>query len=197
MLIRILKRNAMFRYPQIMNRHVFFLKEGFLKIVTMNQEGKEAIKYLVGAGSVFGEMSLLYEQESIEDFAVALEDSVILVINSEEMKQLMNGNQELRSKIAKQVALRMKKAENRVLSVLFKNAYSRVCDFIIEYAKEFGKLTEDGYEVKNILTNDEIAKLTATSRQTVNRVLNEARDKKLIEYNNDVIRVPLSSKLIH
>jgi CRP/FNR family cyclic AMP-dependent transcriptional regulator len=193
---RVLKKKAIFRFPQMLSRHVFFLKEGFLKIATVNPEGEEAIKYLVAPGSLFGEMSLLYEQESIEDFAFALEDSVIFFINSEEMLQLIISNSDLRVKISKQVALRIKKAENRILSILFKDAYTRVCDFIIEFVKEFGRLTEHGYEVNNILTNDDIAKLTSTSRQTVSRILNEVREKKLIEYNNDLMLVPFSSPLI-
>jgi CRP-like cAMP-binding protein len=67
MLTRLLKKNALFRFPQLPQKHVFFLKEGFLKVATMNREGKEAIKYLVAAGAWFGEISLLYEQECMED----------------------------------------------------------------------------------------------------------------------------------
>ena len=196
MRVRVLKKNTLFRFPQMLNKHVFLLKEGFLKIATINHEGKEAIKYLIVPGALFGEMSLLYEQESIEDFAVALEDSVVLFINAEEMQQIMSVDRDLRTKVHKQIALRMKKAESRVFSVQFKDAHSRVCDFIIELVREFGRQTPHGFEVKNILTNDDIAKLTSTSRQTVNRILNEAREKKLIEYNNDLIVVPFSSPLV-
>ena len=196
MRIRVLKKNAIFRFPQMLSKHVFFLKEGFLKIATVNPDGEEAIKYLVAAGSLFGEISLLSEQECIEDFAVALEDAVILFMNAEEMLHLISSNNDLRTKIRKQIALRIKKAENRFLSVLFKDAQTRVCDFIIEFAREFGRLTEHGHEVNNILTNDDIARLTTTSRQTVSRVLNEIREKKLIEYNNDLILIPFSSPLL-
>jgi len=82
-------------------------------------------------------------------------------------------NEDLRTEIFKQIGTRMKKIEDRLLSMFFKNSRSRITEFIMEFMKDFGQKTSEGYEVKNFLTHEDIAKLSATSRQTVNSTLNE------------------------
>ena len=193
--VRALKKNAVFRFPQMLDRYVFFLRDGFLKVAVANMEGKEVIKYLVKPGSLFGKMPLLNGVEEPGDYAVALEDSVIWLIETEKLKQFMENDPELHRQVSLQISRRIKSAEDRFLSMIYKDAFTRICDFLTLFAKEFGKQTEGGYEFRNLLTHDDISKLTATSRQTVSSVLNTLREQKQIEYNNEIVRIPSSSYL--
>ena len=195
MLVRVLKKNSILRFPEMQNKYVYLLKEGFVKIAVTNEEGKEVIKYLVKPGDLFGEIALLGMPESNEDYAMALENSVVYFADVEQVKRWMHEYAELRINIYKQLGERIRKAEDRFLSFIFKDAHARISSFLSELASEFGKLTKEGYEIKNFLTHDDIAKLTDTSRQTVSSTLNELRDQNLIEYNNEVIQIPFSSKL--
>jgi CRP/FNR family transcriptional regulator, cyclic AMP receptor protein len=195
MLIRVLKKNTILRFTEMLNKYVYLLKEGCIQIAVMNEEGKEVIKYLVKSGDLFGEIPLLGVPESDQDYAVALEDSVVYFADVEQMQQWMNAHPDFRTKIYKQIGERVRRAEDRFLSMNFKDAHARICCFLTELAYDFGKLTDQGYEIKNFLTHDDIAKLTATSRQTVSSILNELRDQKLIGYNTEVIQIPFTSKL--
>jgi CRP/FNR family cyclic AMP-dependent transcriptional regulator len=185
------------RFPQMQNKYVYFLKEGFIKIGAMNEEGKEVIKYLLKPGDMFGEVAILNDTECSDDYAMALEDCVINFIDTDRLKHLMLLHPVIREEIAMQICRRLKKAEKRLLSLSFKDAYTRICDFIIDFTKEFGTHSDEAYEVKNFLTHDDIAKLTTTSRQTVSSTLSELREKKIIEYNNEVLRLPCTSILLN
>src|ERR1700737_3602417 len=88
-LVRVLKKNTILRFPNMLNKYVYLLKEGFLKIALTNEEGKEVIKYLVKPGDLFGERPLLGVPESEEDYAVAIEDSVIYFADLEQIHQWM------------------------------------------------------------------------------------------------------------
>lgn len=193
---RKLPKNSVLRFPEMMNKYVYFLKEGVVKIAVMSETGKEFIKYLIKPGNLFGEILLLSNLESIEEYAVAVEDSLICFIDAEKMKQWMNENKELRTIVNKQIGNRIRNVENRLLSMIFKDARARITDFVAEFVQEFGQKTDNGYEVKNFLTHNDIAELTATSRQTVSTILNELRNQGLIDYNTRVIRIPNSSKLL-
>ena len=193
--VRMLKKGAFFRFPKLQNEYVFFLREGFIKIAVANHEGREVIKYLVKAGSFFGELALLHEAESVEDYAVALEDSVVSFVEVEKLRQWMQTYPHLRTDLYRQAGQRIRKAEGRLLSMVFKDASTRVREFLSSFVQEFGRRTEEGYEIKNYLTHDDIAKLTDTSRQTVSSALNELREQKLIEYNNELVRIPADSPL--
>jgi CRP/FNR family cyclic AMP-dependent transcriptional regulator len=193
--VRVLKKNTIFRFSEMQNKYIYFLKEGFMKIGVVNGEDREVIKYLLKPGDLFGEIALLDEFENPGDYAVALEDAIVHFVEVEKMKDLMNIHPDLHREVNKQIAKRVKKAENRLLSMMFNNANARVFNFIYEFAREFGQAIEQGYEVRNFLIHDDIANLTATSRQTVSSTLNELRNKKLIEYNSRTIRIFFSPTL--
>jgi CRP/FNR family transcriptional regulator len=186
----------MLRFPEKLNKYVYFLKHGVLKVMATDENGKEAIIYLIKPGNLFGEIGLFGDFEYVEEYAVAVEESVVCFIDAAKLKQWINENEDLRVRIFKQMGTRLQKMENRLLSMLFKDAQHRIYEFLIDFVKDFGTKTEEGYEVKNFLTNDDIAKLTATSRQTVNSVLNDLREKKWIDYNKDIISIPFSSELL-
>jgi CRP/FNR family transcriptional regulator, cyclic AMP receptor protein len=192
--VRSLKKNTTLHFPQ-MSRFIYFLRKGFLKLAVMNEEGKEVIKYILKEGSFFGTMSLLDQQENCDEYAVALEDCFIVFIETDKIKLNINSYPKLASEALKQLGERMKKSESRLLSMIFKDASSRICEFLIQFATEFGKLSGDAYQVRSFLTHDDIAKLTATSRQTVSSILNDLREQKQIEYNNEIIRIPVTSEI--
>lgn len=192
---RVLKKGAVFRFPIFQSKYLFHVREGVLKIAVSNKEGREVIRHLVKAGDFFGEVAMLNEPEHASDYAVALEDSVVSFLEVERVRQWMQTHPPLRSDLFRQVSSRIRKAEDRLLSVLFKDAGTRVSEFLARFALEFGRRTELGYEIKNYLTHDDIAKLTDTSRQTVSTVLSDLREQKHIEYNNEFVRIPQGSPL--
>lgn len=193
---RTLHKNAILRFPEMYNKYVYVLKRGLIKIGVMNEEGKEMIKYLVKPGNLFGEMPLIEGSENPDDYAIALEESVVCFVDTEKLKQWMLTNEDLRIDIQKQISNRLKKVENRVLSLIFKDAQARIEEFIVEFATTLGEKTDQGYVATKYLTDEDIAKLTATSRQTVSRVLNELRDKHVIEYNAEQMMIPHNSPIL-
>lgn len=73
--------------------------------------------------------------------------------------------------------------ERRLEPLIFRDSRSRIVEFL--YQLVFNKGQRVGYEwaVRNFLTHQEIANLTATSRQTVTTTLNDLRFKKLLTFN--------------
>ena len=62
-----------------------------------------------------------------------------------DMQQLMANNRPLNFKIIKLIGIRIKKLERRIDSLVFKDARSRIIDFLRDMAIEKGKKV--GYEV--------------------------------------------------
>jgi len=102
----------------------------------------------------------------------------------------MQQNASLNFKVTKLIGFRLRKVERRLESLIFKDARTRIIDFIKDMAKEQGKKIGDEILVKHFLTHQDIANLTATSRQTVTTVLNDLKDNDLIymERNKFLIR---------
>ena len=196
MMVRVLKRNSILRFSEMSNRYVYMLGTGVVKIVTVNESGREIIKHLVKPGEFFGELPLLGDMSNLDDLAVAIEDCNIYFTEIDKLRQLLNDQVEFRTKLLKQAAERIRKAEDRIVAINTKEVYERVCDFLLQLIDEFGDTKNEVMTVRNFLTHDDMAKLTDTSRQTVSRVLNDLRDKGEIEYDTQQIRIPKSSSLL-
>jgi len=183
MVMRMIGKNTLLHFPEMKSRYVYFLKEGMVKISSMGPEGKELTKYIIRPGQLFGEMSLLENAEDSNDYAIAMEDCVVCFMEAEQLKSMMQMNADLNMRIRKLIGLRIKKIENRLSSLVFKDAPTRILDFLKEFAREFGVMKEDGIHVKFFLTHDDIAKLTATTRQTVATVMGKLREQGVLDYN--------------
>lgn len=194
--MRRLRKGERINFAKKLSKYVYLVRDGVLKLVATDEEGKETIVSLIHRGNLFGALPLLGDFEVIEDYAEAIDDAEVCFIDSERLRQWMSENYEIRLKVRSHIGETMHRIENRLLSMIFKDAKTRIYEFLVDFVKEFGTKTDAGYEVKNFLTNDEVAKLTATSRQTVNSVLNELRDQEQIGYNKDLLTIPLSSSLL-
>ena len=84
---------------------------------------------------------------------------------------------------------RLMRAENKLESLIFKDARTRIIDFIKDSVNLRGRRV--GYEMllKHSLTHQDIANITCTSRQTVTLVLNELKKSDLIYFNRGKILV--------
>jgi len=168
---------------------LYFLSRGVVKIATHSMDGKEVIKALIHPTAVFGELGMVGELQR-QDFAQALREDVhIYLIKTEDFKQLMSKNFELCSAFMGLIGSRLIRAEDKLESLIFKDARTRIIDFIKESVNDRGRKV--GYEMllKHSLTHQDIANITCTSRQTVTLVLNELRKSDLIYFNRGKILV--------
>ena len=161
---------------------IFFLFDGRIKIGAYGDSGKEITKAILGRGEVFGELAVLGEKTR-RDFAQAMEDTTVCMISANEMKTLMQDHSMLSLFLMKMMGSRMLEMENRLEALVFKDSRTRIIEFIRDLAQKKGQRV--GYEtlVRKFLTHQEIANLTATSRQTVTTVLNDLRNKNILTFN--------------
>lgn len=83
----------------------------------------------------------------------------------------------------KLVGLRLMKLERKLESLVFKDARTRVIEFLRDTASWKGKKVGFETMIPTKLTHKDIASLTGTSRQTVTTILNELKDKNLITFD--------------
>lgn len=183
-------KNQFIYFPKEPSKIMFFLKQGRIKIGRYSDDGKEIIKAILYPGEVFGEMGIVGE-ESRKDFAMAMDaETRMCTLNIEDFKIMMEENSALSLEITKNIGEKLRNIERRLESLIFKDARERIIDFMRETSDKYGKVIGDEILVKHNLTHQDIANLTATSRQTVTTVLNDLKDKNLIymERNRFLIR---------
>ncbi|MEO1513668.1 MAG: Crp/Fnr family transcriptional regulator [Bacteroidota bacterium] len=161
---------------------IFFLVDGRVKIGSYSEAGKEITKAILSTGEVFGELALIGESKR-RDFAYAMEDVMACVLPSNELKNMMRVHSGLNLFLMRIMGSRVLEMEQRLESLVFKDSRTRIVEFLRDLANKKGQRV--GYEmlVRKFMTHQEIANLTATSRQTVTTVLNELRSKNILTFN--------------
>ncbi|MGD1845569.1 MAG: Crp/Fnr family transcriptional regulator [Salibacteraceae bacterium] len=188
-MMRSMDKGKYIYFPEEPSKVVFLLKEGRVKLGTYSEDGKEIIKAILEPGEVFGELAVV-GQGKRNDFAQAMDSNVKLcAINKDEMLRLMNLNPRLSLEMTKTIGDRLQRVERRLESLVFKDARNRIIDFIKYTALEKGRRVGDEWLLKHNLTHQDLANLTATSRQTVTIVLNELREKDLIYFDRKSILI--------
>ncbi|MBR9921943.1 MAG: Crp/Fnr family transcriptional regulator [Bacteroidetes bacterium] len=192
---RVKNRYNFIYLPDEVSDTIFFLAKGTIKIGTHSTDGKEVIKSLIHPQAMFGELGLIGETHR-QDFAQALKEEVhIYCIKVTDFKRLMRQNFELSDRVMTIFGGRLLRAENKLESLIFKDARTRIIEFIKDSVEKRGRRI--GYEMllKHSLTHQDIANITCTSRQTVTLVLNELRKSDLIYFNRGKILVRDMAKL--
>lgn len=182
-------------FPNDASLNIYMIAEGRVKIGTYLNDGKEIVKSILGKGEIFGELALAGEDKR-SDFAQAMDDNTrVCPMTIDGLKQLMKDNQQLSLKIFKVLGFRLRKMERRIESLVFKDARTRIVEFLKEMAEEKGQKVGFEMMIKNHLTHKDIASLTGTSRQTVTTVLNELREQNIINFDRRRILIRDMAKL--
>ena len=174
---------------------VLFLVKGIVKIGRHSDDGREVIKAILHPLAMFGELPLLGEKIR-QDFAVTMNEEVHLYsIRVSDFQRMIATNHNLCIAIMNYVGNRLREVENRLEDLVFKDARARIIDFIKESAQKRGRRV--GFEMlfKHCLTQQDIANITGTSRQTVTSVLNELKRSDLIYFNRRSILIRDMEKL--
>ncbi|MFY0600717.1 MAG: Crp/Fnr family transcriptional regulator [Cyclobacteriaceae bacterium] len=166
---------------------IYFIKKGHVKI-GVKESDQFLIKYNLGKGNIFGEPKLTTGEDGEPYSAIAMSDCVICFIEVSRMEELMEQYPKLHNSVLKIAGLKFQRIERRLDDILYKDAEARITDFLIDFVKENAE-SEDDLKVKNIFSHSEIAKLTSTSRQTVNNVISKLRKSKRLEYGRKEIRM--------
>jgi CRP/FNR family transcriptional regulator, cyclic AMP receptor protein len=176
------KRGTYIYVPNQDSDKIFFLTEGRVKIGNIGEGGKEFTKVILTPGEVFGELSIIGEGKR-RDFAYAMEDTEVCMITTEDMKGLFKEYNGLYMFFMKLIGNRQLDIENRLESLVFKDARTRIIGFLVEIGQKKGQKVGFDTLVKKFFTHQEVANMTATSRQTVTTVLNDLRTKNQITFS--------------
>ena len=182
-------------FPDEPSNTIFFLKEGHVKLSRLTQDGKEIILDVIGPGEIFGELSFSGIEESSGELAQTLDDVVICTMKKADFESLLKMKPELNFELTKRIGLRLRKFEERISDMVFKDVRKRIAAFLVRYAEEFGKIKGGIITIKMHLSHQEIALLVGAARQTITTTLNDFRSEGLIDFSRQEFLIKRFSEL--
>ncbi len=174
---------------------IYLLKKGSIKIVALDEEGNEVVKDIIQKGDLFGHLELDEVQE-VNEYAKALTPEVsICSFLQSDFEQLMLKHPDLALSYTKFVGLKMKRLKNNYSNLMSKDARTRLISFFYEWAQKEGKTTNGKTYIENYLTQNDIAQIICTSRQTAVQLLNELESAGWVYYSRKEIIIEDIEKL--
>lgn len=174
---------------------IFLLKKGNIKIVAVDEEGNETIKDIIQKGDLFGELTLENDKNSNEYAKVLTDDVAICSFLMSDFEDLLLRNPSLALSYTKFVGLKMKRIRNSYSNLISKDAKTRLYQFLKDWAEKEGKIIGNKVAIENYLTQNDIAQIICTSRQTTTQLLNEMEVNGLLIYNRKEIVIQDITKL--
>lgn len=168
---------------------VYVLCSGRVKLWTSNEAGRTLILKVARAGQVLGLAATLASQP-YEVTAEAIEPCRVKAIQRSHLLEFLDRHQEAAMRVAHLICNEYVAALGEMRRVaLPSSASGRVANLLLDWTREQGR--ENGGDGKcNLpLTHEEIASMTATSRETVTRVLGRMKRARLIRIQGTSLTV--------
>jgi len=168
---------------------VYLVSKGKVKVVYYTEEGNEIIKAILTKGELFGEKALLGDHVQNEQ-AIALTDNTQLCpLSLDKMYELMRDNGRFSLEISKIISFRLKKTERRLERLLFKDAKTRLLEFIQDLMDEQSEPAQDILKINHFYTQSDISNLIGTTRETVTKLFNQFKQEGILEYSRKTITI--------
>lgn len=170
---------------------LYFMKEGYIKIGYISEEGIEVVREIIKKGEIFGQITL--EKHNLNgEFAKAYKTDVSLcAFTVEDFQKLLRKKPELALRFSKLIGNKLRIVENRLVNLLNKDVKTRLFHFLWQLIQVNHFENSSGeFRMVNYLTHDDIAHLIGSSRQTVTTLLNELASEGLLIYTRQEIFYP-------
>jgi CRP/FNR family cyclic AMP-dependent transcriptional regulator len=182
-------------FPNDPGQTVLLLARGRVKIKAVTPDGHETIFAFIEAGEVFGELALV-DAEPRQEFAEAVEDSLVLALPREDVVWLMERRPDVALHVTKLLGFRRRRIENRLRNTLFRSTRERMVALVLELLQTHGQRATNGpWEIRLRLTHQELANLIGATRESVTLALGRLQRDGLIAVRRRLISVPDRARL--
>jgi CRP/FNR family cyclic AMP-dependent transcriptional regulator len=177
---------------------LYLIVRGQVRIYTISQSGHELSVQVFRDGHFFGELALLDGQPRSAS-AQAMRPTTALALHREAFRRAIIGSPEIALSILEELSGRLRRSNIYAEHLAGQSAPQRVVRTLLDLADQHGVAERGATRIDLHLTQDDLASLAGTTRETVNRVLGGLRDQGLIHVERarvSVLNLPLLERSI-
>jgi CRP/FNR family cyclic AMP-dependent transcriptional regulator len=182
------QRGQILYTPQERSEVLFMLKKGRVRIYRVSPDGREFTLAVVGAGTVFGEMSLT-AQRLENAYAEAMESVVVCKMKRHDLERLVMDKPQVGLKVMSVLSERLFLAEDRMEDIALKEVPTRLASFLLQLIESEGVVTREGYKVPTRYTHRQVATMIGSKRETVTKAFTLLQQAGAVELKRRRIHV--------
>ena len=188
------KKNELLDLPNSEKERIYFLKQGTIKLIKINEEGDDSLIDLLQKGDLFGDLNLESPEANEEFFKVVSDEAIICTFYRDKLEEVMVKKPDFALNYIKFIGFNFKKIQNSYKNILFKDAKTRLM-LLLNMILEKENINTNSFVLPNYLTQKDIAQLICTTRQTIITLFKELENEGILMYAQKEISIPDIQKI--
>ena len=160
---------------------IHILKKGTVRVYRVTPDGKQLTLDIYEKGTILGDMRLLGQDRVPEAYAETIDAAVICTITPDELRRLVERYPIIGVNIITFLARRLQEAERELEAMAYQRVGQRLARKLIDLAQRFGVETVRGTLIQARLTQQELAEMIGTTRETLAHTLADFRRRDLLD----------------
>ena len=188
-LLKFDKGSQIFQEGELAN-DIYLVNHGKIQISKETESGKELTFRLCGKGCILGETTLFTRDNLHTTSAIALFPSEVFLLSKATLEMLLTEQPALLIEYLKWIQNENIKNRTLIRDLVMNGKKGALFSTLIRLANTYGETIADNViYIKFNLTNTDIANLCSTSREMINRMLNDLRKQKIISMDKGFITI--------
>lgn len=160
---------------------IHIIKKGRVRVYRVTPDGKQLTLDIYEKGTILGDMTLLGQDRLPEAYAEAIDDAVICTITPDELRRLIERYPVIGVNVIRHLSRRLQAAERELEAMAYQRVDQRLARKLLDLARRFGVASLRGTLIGARLTQQELAEMIGTTRETLAHTLADFRRRGLLD----------------
>ncbi|MGV0781564.1 Crp/Fnr family transcriptional regulator [Mycolicibacterium peregrinum] len=173
---------------------LYIITSGKVKIGRKSVDGRESLITLMGPSDMFGELAI-FDPGPRTSTVTALTEVKAVVMSRSVLRSWIADRPEIAEQLLRVLARRLRRTNDNLSDLIFTDVPGRVAKQLLYLAQRFGSRDGTALRVDHELTQEEIAQLVGSSRETVNKALSDFAQRGWIRVQGRSILIDNAERL--
>src|SRR4051812_39414950 len=158
---------------------LYVIMAGRVKIVVFGDSGREVTLSVLRPGDIFGEMSL-FDGHTRSANVVAIDPTTVLALSREDLERHLAAQPQTAIRLLGEMARRLRRADETIAELALCDVSERLIKKLVGLAREEGGDSPEGLVIRRRPTQQDLANMVGSCRETISRTFNSLARKGLI-----------------
>lgn len=170
-------------------KELYLIRSGRIQISKITPDGLELALRICSKNDIVGELTLFTDQPKYLLTAKVLDDGEVAVIYKDELEQKLFSDSALAFEFMKWMSDHFRRTQTKIRDLVLHGKRGALFSTLIRMTNSYGVKKDKGILIDIPLTNQELGAFCGTSRETVNRMLNELKRNEVLSIQRGKITV--------
>jgi CRP/FNR family transcriptional regulator, cyclic AMP receptor protein len=173
---------------------MYIISSGTVKIGRQSPDRRDNVFSIRGPSESFGELSV-FDPGPRTSTATALTEVSVAPVDGAMVRAWIADHPDVAERMMRVLARRLRRTDDNLCDIIFTDVPGRLAKQLLQLAQRFGVQEDGAMRVSHDLTQDELAQLVGSCRETVNKALSDFTRRGWIRLEGKSILITGSENL--